>query len=367
MATTLKQIAEILNLDYSTVSYALSGKGSINEATRQRVREAADQLGYIPNGLARRMRSTKSHAIGIVLPDTILNYNEIIQQLYRGAALRGYESQIALTEFDEQAEDRAIRSFLEARTDAILVRSRYGEWDLVPQGAALRQAAAQKIPIVIYGKDLSGSPFPALALPLSARSSKAMAYLLQLGHAHVGILLPVMGPTHYPHVSMIEGVQQALATARTEGARYTVWDLKGNDLKLDSDGSFDEYGNYLDETLPRRALLRGRSLMREAMRSPSPPTAFIAYNEITATGAYLEARDLGLDVPGQASIVSVTRGLAAELAPVPLTTCDVLPRDVAEASLDLLIEAMSAPTSPPTVATVEPVLVIGATSGPQKA
>ena len=48
----------------------------------------ADRLGYVPNGLARRMRSKHTHVLGLVVPDVVLNYNELIQQLFRGTVAR---------------------------------------------------------------------------------------------------------------------------------------------------------------------------------------------------------------------------------------------------------------------------------------
>jgi LacI family transcriptional regulator len=365
MATTLKQIAEILDLDYSTVSYALSGKGSINEATRQRVRETADRLGYIPNGLARRMRSKHSHNIGIVLPDSILNYNEVIQQLYRGAVVRGYETQIALTEFDESAEDRAVRLLLEARMDGIVIRSRYGEWDLVPQGAALRQAAAQNFPIVVYGKSLTGSPFPSLALPLAPRAYQTVNHLFELGHRRIAVLLPIAAVYNHPHESMIEGAYAAYKAAGFDIDGLSIHNLMGEPVANVVSGP-DAYGNYLDESLPRQAIARGRTLLRKALRFAPQPTAFVTYNEITAIGASLEASALALSVPGDISIASVTRGLAADLAPLPLTACDVRPHEVANAALDLVIDTIAGKTDASTVRTVDPVLFVGATTGPAR-
>ncbi|HEY3331437.1 MAG TPA: LacI family DNA-binding transcriptional regulator [Capsulimonadaceae bacterium] len=362
MATTLKQIAEILNLDYSTVSYALSGKGSINEATRQRVREAADELGYIPNGLARRMRAKQTHSLGIVLPDSILNYNEIIQQIYRCAIGRGYEMQITLTEFDEHAEDRAIRSLLESRLDGIIVRSRYGTWDEVPQGAALRQAAAQQIPVVIYGKTMTGSPFPSFARPLAANAVKVVGHLLDLGHRNIAVLLPVPGDRYnYPHQSTVDGARQAYTQRGIDPMQLAVQNLD-QDAPAPIDGFDASYGNYLDESLPRRALARGRILLESALRMSPTPTAVVAYNEITGIGACLEANRLGLQVPTDISVVAVTRGLAADLAPQPMTTCDALPREVAEAALDLLVETIAGTADASTIRMVEPFLYIGTTT-----
>ncbi len=362
MSINLKQLAQELDLDYSTVSYALSGKGSVSAATRARVREAADRLGYVPNGLVRRMRAKQTRTLGLVIPDTILLYNELIQQLYRGAAARGYELQIALTEFQPEAEERAVQSFLESRVDGMIIRSRYGHWDDLAPQAALRNAVTRNLPIVTYGPTLAGSPFPVFELPLKDRSRRAATHLLELGHRHLACLLPTSLPLFGPHFSAIEGMEQALKewgdTAATSQAFVLAEDEKLAEVEeLDGD-----YGNYLNEILPRHALNRGGSLLREALRLSPRPTGFVCYNAVTAIGALQEAQRLNLRVPEEIAIISIERSLVAELSPISLSTCDVPPTQAAAATLELLFEALAGEVESDVRRTLEPSLRIGDTT-----
>ena len=359
MATTLKQLARELNLDYSTVSYALSGKGTINEATRQRVREAAAAMGYVPNGLARRMRTNRTHGLGLVLPDSILLHNEFIQQIYRNAAARGYEVHIALTEFAVEAEDRAIRAMLEARMDGIVVRSRYGSWDEVPDGGALRQAATQRVPLITYGKRMEGSPFPALELPMGERCRMAAKHLLDQGHQRIAILLPVQLPIQWPHVSAINGVLEAMCARGLGEDNLNVVVLEPGEAEEEDDELDETYSNYLDEALPRRSVGRGRALLHRALALDPRPTALLCYNDVAAVGVLLEAAQLGLAIPGEMAVAAANRSLVAELAPLSLTTCDTLPGKVAEAALELLLDTMAGRCDEATVRGVEPVLRAG--------
>jgi len=121
MPVTLKQLAHDLGLHHSTVAYALSGKGTVKEATRQRVRAAAAQMGYVPNGLARRMRAKRTNVIGLVIPDILINFNELIQCTFRAAMQRGYDAQIAMTEFKQDWEDKAVRFLMESRVDGLII------------------------------------------------------------------------------------------------------------------------------------------------------------------------------------------------------------------------------------------------------
>ncbi len=362
MPVTLKHLAQELGLDYSTVSYALSGKGSINEATRLRVREMADRMGYVPNGLARRMQAQSTRNLGLVLPDSLLVYNELIQQLYRGTTARDFELQIALSEFQEAAEERAVRSFLEARVDGIVIRSHYGLWAEVPAGSALRQAAARKLPLVTFGPCLSDSPFPAVELPMRDRTLRAALHLLELGHRHLACLLPVEGDYFASHRSAIAGMEEALRIYGADGTSLSVLALEPSDevaVEVGQDGSF---GSYMNETLPRRAVARGRILLQRALSLTPRPTGVVCYNAVTCIGAVREARAQCLRVPDDVAFVSTSRNLVSELSPLSLTTCDVPPGAAATATLGLLFAALEGRTDPVSRITIEPTLHVGETT-----
>jgi LacI family transcriptional regulator len=340
MPVTLKQLAQELGLHHSTVAYALSGKGTVKQATRQRVKAAAVQLGYVPNGLARRMRSRRTHLIGVVVPDVLINYNEFIQQTFRGAHGRGYDAQIALTEFNPELEDQAVRFLMESRVDGMILRSGFFSWDKVPQHHALRQLVAQNVPAITYGVPIEGSPFPCLPLPNLRQGQILAEHLLELGHRKLAWLLPVSAPLTKPqHLNRIEGTRRAMKAAGADPASLDVVTLP----KDDEDGfiGHDEiHLDYLREALPRSGVRRGRRLMRQAMALSPRPTAVLCLHEATAIGAIVEAQEMGLKVPQDVAVVASNRGVAADVAPMSLTTADVAPAQAAKLALDLLLDTI---------------------------
>lgn len=298
--------------------------------------------------------------LGLVLPDSILVYNEFIQQLYRRATARDYELQIALSEFQATAEERAVRCLLEARVDGIVIRSHFGDWNDVPPDATLRQAAARGWPVVTFGPTLAGSPFPAIELPLEDRSHRATLHLLELGHRHLACLLPAPLPLFGPYLSAVKGVQTALRERDFDPEIPVVTLQTSQSLEPENTEDADaDYGNYLHEVLPRYALGRGQFLLRRALELAPRPTGLVCYNAVIAIGVLQEAQKLGLRVPDDLSVVSITRGLVADLSPLSLTTCDVPPVDAATATLNLLFEALEGQVAAYTRRTVEPVLRVG--------
>lgn len=364
MPITLKQLAKELGLDYSTVSYALSGKGSINEATRQRVRESAERLGYVPNALARRMRTGKTHCLGLVMPDSLLVYNEVIQLLYRNAQARGYELQIALTEFVAEAEEVAIQSMLEQQVDGLLVHCTHQRWATVPENGALRRAAAMKLPTVIYGHTVEGSPFHAVRFPESRKAALATRHLLELGHRRFANLVPTYLPLFYAaHRSAIQGAYETVQEWGLGPEAFQVLLVESDETPEPDQVS---YGNYLNEILPRSATARGRIELRKLLESPNPPTGIICYNEVVAMGALLEALEQGLRVPEDLAFVCTNRSIIAELAPLSLTTADYPSVASAECAMDLLMDTLHGRVTEITYRTVDPVLKVGQTSVAQR-
>jgi LacI family transcriptional regulator len=338
MPVTLKQLAQELGLHHSTVAYALSGKGTVKQATRQRVKAAAMQFGYVPNGLARRMRSRRTQLLGLVVPDVLINYNEFIQNAFRGAHGRGYDAQIALTEFNPELEDQAVRFLMESRVDGMILRSGFFSWDKVPEHHALRQLVAQNVPAVTYGVPIEGSPFPCLPFPNLKQGQVLGEHLLGLGHRNLAWLLPVSAPLTKPqHLNRIEGTRRAMRTAGVDVANLQVVTLPPDDVEGVL-GQDEVHLDYLREALPRSGVRRGRRLMRQAMALSPRPTAVLCLHEATAIGAIVEAQELGLKIPQDVAVVASNRGVAADVAPMSLTTADVVASQAAKLALDLLLD-----------------------------
>jgi len=121
---TLKSIAKICGLAVPTVSRALSGASDIGKSTRDRVRQVADEIGYIPNRAGVRLRTGKTNVISLVLPTEVdgLNYSSRIIASIAGA-LRDSPYHLIVTPFfpDEDAM-KPIKYIVETRSaDAIII------------------------------------------------------------------------------------------------------------------------------------------------------------------------------------------------------------------------------------------------------
>ena len=118
---TIKHIAQHLGVAASTVARALSQDTRISAATRARVAQAAQELGYVAHSAARQMRSQRSHLVGLVIPD-VLNafYSTAAQAISQSFDEAGYQLVLCISEDRPEVEMRQVRSLAEARVDGIV-------------------------------------------------------------------------------------------------------------------------------------------------------------------------------------------------------------------------------------------------------
>lgn len=122
MRVTLKDIAADVGVTIGTVSHVLNGHNDISEATKQRVLEAAERLGYVSDGVAGSLRSGKTGTIAVIVPD-ISNFliSRQIKAIETEAAKSGYTAAIFNTNEDPETEKQAIKTAYGKRVDGILL------------------------------------------------------------------------------------------------------------------------------------------------------------------------------------------------------------------------------------------------------
>ena len=371
MSVTIKQLADVMGLDHSTVAYALSGKGTIRQDTRDRVFQKATELGYMPNRLARQLRTRQTRVIGLVIPDVVLAYNEIVQQTFRGIISRGYDIEIALTEFDADLENRAIRSLLESRVDGIILKTRYAHWSDVPTDSSLRQLVAQQIPTVCLDYAAEGSGLSCFQSPAKAIGRLITEHLLTQGRRQITWLFPQPEPLAMVHLQRVDGAKEALRAAGQDASTLRVLTPEQGDLPqiATPTGSPDPYRNYIDQCLPRTGIALGQLLFARAMAMNPRPTDVVCYNDVLAIGAMMEAQRMGLRVPNEVTISATTHTVASELAPLSLTTAYTPVHEMVRVTLDLLFDSIGSQRLPQPARniSIDPQLIVGASTFPAPA
>ncbi len=307
---SIKDIAEMAGVSHSTVSRALQGTGRMSEETRARILALADELGYTPDALAQSLVRGRTRTVGVVVT-TIADpfVAGIIDGIEEVAGKAGYTVLLGASHMDPAREMSVVENLRQRRVDAVIVTaSRVGSY----YSEHLRRFG---VPIVLVNNMVESEYLYAISCDQVEGARQATAHLLSLGHRRIAYV----GSSFREHSSKQRrrGYEMALEEAGiTTDPNLVVIPQENRDV-----------------TVGRRAL---------EMLWPHNPTAIFAYNDLTAIGIMMAARDMGIRIPQDLSLVGFDNIEATEFVTPPLTTVhqprEAMGRAAMNMALDLLKE-----------------------------
>jgi LacI family transcriptional regulator len=287
---TLSDVASLAGVSVSAVSRVLSNASNsrVSPATRQRIEDAARELDYRPNFAARALRFSRTNAVALVVPDLT---NAIFADLMRGVedAAHDLDYMVLLArEGSMQPPGEAIARLVgEGRVDGVLIQ--VGDSTLLDDLSAILDG---RVPVVLINSR-NDEHVGSVVLPDAEGTALAVEHLVSLGHRRIGLINGLT--TTDTATRRGDGFLTAMAAAGLEPDPQQVTRL-GYDI------------------------VQGREAMRRLAALPVLPTAVVVANVNAALGAIAEARELGIRVPADLSIVAIHDTWTAEVAWPPLTT-----------------------------------------------
>ena len=267
----LAEVARLAQVSPATVSRAFNTPALLHAATLRRVNEAAGQLNYVPDGLARSLRRNRSMVIGAVMPALRHAYfASTVEGLQATISKHGYTLLLAISDFDEKTELASIRSMIRQGVDGLVLVGRQHDRDLFP---LLDQAG--KPFIITWSLD------PALAsVGFDHRSAvqPAVNHLLDLGHRDIVTIMAFLGVSDRER-ERLTGIQEA-------------FDQRG--VPLQPDRVIYAGGSALQD---------GRNAFHAARARFPAATAVLCANDLLAAGVMMECAARGLSVPQDVSVV----------------------------------------------------------------
>lgn len=309
MPTTLSDVAARAGVSTSAASRVLSGAPSarVRPDTRERIEAAARELGYRPNFAGRALRLARSDVLAMVVPElTSAVFSELLRGVEDAARDHGYL--VLLGRAEDIGGEMIARLIGEGRVDGILWQT--GEDGEDPDRAAVQE---QRTPVVFMNSiedDHAGS----VALPNADAARIATRHLLDLGHTSIGLVGGL--ETVYTAAPRETGYLEAMAHAGMPVRRS--WTTR--------------YGYSADQG--RRAIRKLWSLKRR-------PTAVVVANLNAAIGVLAEARDLGLSVPEELSVVTLLDAWTAEHTSPALTTVRMPLHAMGRRGVELLLDKLN--------------------------
>jgi DNA-binding LacI/PurR family transcriptional regulator len=310
------EVARLAGVSRSTVSYVLSGKRQVTEATRQRVLRVVDEVGYRPSAVARSLRHGETRTLGLVIPP--LRHRLSAEQLSfvgavaDAAADHDYDTLLSPSGGDrEGAFDKLVG---ERRVDGIVLMET-GEHD-----DRARKLTECRFPFVTIGR----TGFDAHAwvdLDYSGLIAEGARRLHALGHRQLAFInrsQELLGRGYGPAIRALAGFQKACSDLGLTGPSVCCDDLPA----------------------------AGHRCVDQVFAAAPAVTGILTINEQALSGVLFGLRERGLRVPGDVSVLAVASDRVATAVHPPVSAADVPAEQMGRQAVETLLRLLASPAEP---------------------
>ncbi len=332
---TIRDVAKQLNLSITTVSRALDGYPDVAESTRQRVIQAANELGYSPNRTARQLRRQRTDTVGYILPSGMSRFSdpfssEFISGLADEAADNNFDLILTSAAAVEEAEKRTYQRWVHARRvdGFVLNRVRRSDWRIC-------YLAKEHIPFASFERSTDPLDYPSIHVEAVNSVSNLVTHLATQGYRKIAF---IGGPEFLTlHTDRLEGYRRGLAINHHP-----------EDPALVHLADLSSAGGY--------------SAAKRMLWLPDPPDAIVCVNDETAFGvlhaAHEAQRIVGVDLA-----VTGFDGVQESVYSQPsLTTLDQPVYDIARQLIRMVLAEIAGSPLPERQVIIEPILRIRAST-----
>lgn len=285
---TLRDVSEASGVSEMTVSRVLRNRGDVSQPTREKVLQAAKDLGYVPNKIAGALASQRVNLVAVVIPSlSNMVFPEVMTGISETLDGTGLQPVVGVTNYSPEQEEKVLYEMLSWRPSGVIIAG------LEHSDAARAMLMAAGIPVVEI-MDIDGNPIDAAVGISHRRAGRKMAkQILKAGFQNIGFMGTKM-PLDHRARKRFEGFTEALAKNGVEIL----------DQEFYSGGS---------------ALLKGRE-MTKAMLERTPELDFLYYsNDMIGAGGLLYLLDQGIEIPNKIGLagfngVELLQGLPRQLA-----------------------------------------------------
>jgi DNA-binding LacI/PurR family transcriptional regulator len=336
-SVTIRDVARHAGVSVATASRALNPNGVVNLQTRQRILTVMEELGFTPSPAARRLSLGRTLTVGVVV--------SFLTRPQAAERLRGVDAVLGDSEFDlviynvesVQKRNHYLDTLAQSqRTDGLLVMS------LPPRPEAVDVLTRAPVPVVFIDVHTpSIEAMPRVIGDDEAGGAMAASHLLDLGHREIAFIGDALeDPFGFTS-----------STDRETGFRRELA-ASGVNIPADRVGH-GAHGRY-----------EARDLARRMLTDDDRPTAIFAASDTQAFGVVAAARDLGLGVPDDLSVIGYDDIEAADY--VGLTTIRQQLFESGRRGAEILLAEIEGRSPEPAIAQLEPELVARATTAPAK-
>ena len=272
MAATMKDLARETGLGLATISKYFNG-GTVRNKNRLLIEAAVKKLHYVPNEVARSLKTQQTRVIGVIIPELSNAFiTSIISSMEDILRRHDYAVIVCDCRSDPKREKEAVEFLMHRRVDGLINMA------TDTTGEHLKAALEAEIPILLVDRLINSlrNRVSAVIIDNAYASSQAVHRLLDLGHRKIGLVLG--NPHLYTTDARLNGYLNALREAGVQ-----------------SDEKYIRYGDYTMDG--------GYQAVQELIRLKDPPTALFITNFEMTLGGMLSLQHNGIEVPKDLSVI----------------------------------------------------------------
>lgn len=275
---TIKDVAERAGVTIGTVSHVLNGTAPISEKTMKRVRQAVDELGYVPNMAARMIRNKEKKNVGILVPKLTNSFYSLVVSHYMDEADKENVVVIIIGyEYSLEKEKRGLHSLMQQNVGTVIIVGGSGD------EAYIRDLLEHGISVILADRKSDFPDVSSVEYDNSRGMQRAVGYLKEKQYASIGFM----------------GEPLVLGNLRDR--------LKGYRLALEEHGyAYDDKYVFVSNTPLLNHVESGYLYAKEILENHTReelPDAFIITSDLIAIGAMRAMREFGYTIPGDFGII----------------------------------------------------------------
>ncbi len=306
---TIKDIAKELGISPSTVSRALKNHPDISQKTKNAVHELANKYHYKPNTVALSLRSSKTHMIGVVIPNIVhFFFSSVISGIEHVCNDAGYNVMICQSDESEEREKTSVQTLVSSRVDGILVSVSKNTTDF-----SHFHEITDSLPLVCFDRTIKDINTDKVIIDDVKGAFIATEHLIK------------------------EGCKKIMHLAAPQNL------LIGQRRKEGYIKALKQYGLPIDESLIVKCDNRedAINIMQKICNNKINPDGIFCVNDLTASGVLKVVKKFGHKVPDDIKVVGFSDGFVANVTDPTLTTIDQHGFDMGKQAAKLLLDRIN--------------------------
>ncbi|WP_079477732.1 LacI family DNA-binding transcriptional regulator [Halobacillus salinus] len=310
---TIDDVAELAGLSKSTVSRVINHYPHVSQEKKERVYQAMETLGYVPNSSARSLRNKKTKMIAVIVP-RLMNpfFGQLVESMEVAVNQQGYQLLICQTMYSQDTELGHLNLLKTKQVDGIILASLENEWNNIAEYLSYG-------PLIMCNEFDESAEIPIIKLDQIHGGYIATKHLIRQGHTRIAYCSG-------GHKSMVAnhrkiGFEKALAE---HGLRFD-----------ESLGFFDAY-----------TIENGIEVFKEIHKMDNPPTAVFTGSDEVAAGILTGAREYGVDIPGELSVIGFDNQVISRIMDPKISTVEQPIEQMAQKAVHVLVEQINSNNKP---------------------